>query len=244
MFHDFFAGFFYVPRGLALTLRPGLRRYVIVPATINVVLFASAFVLIFGQFDHWLHGFLPQNLSWLSWLILPFFFIALSLGVFYLFGLIANLISSPFNALLAESLELQLGGHPPSAGAGLKQSMHSALIGLRTQLSALLYQLVRLIPLLILSWIPVINLVATSILIVFSAWMLAVGYIATPMGNHNITFREVRDICNRYKFLILGLGTGLLLLTWIPGLNFFALPAGTAAATALWTERLATFRQS
>lgn len=226
-----------------MILRPGLRRYVIVPVMINIVLFAGALVLILERLDSWLHGLLPHDLSWLAWLVMPFFFIALSFGVFYVFSLIANLISSPFSALLSEALELQLGGYPPSASAGFKQSVHSALIGLMTQLSALFYQFIRLFPLFILSWVPVINLIATMVMVVFSAWMLAVGYMATPMGNHSLTFTEVRSTCHRRKYLILGLGTGLLLLTWVPGLNFFALPAGTAAATALWTERLASSRQ-
>lgn len=243
MIGDFVTGFAYIPRGLALILRPGLRRYVILPVIINVVLFTSAFVLLLEHLSGWLDGLLPHSFAWLAWLILPLLFLALSLGVFYTFGLIANLIASPFSALLAERIELQMGGRPPSANAGLKQALRSALIGLMTQLSALAYQLIRLLPLLLLFLVPVVNLVATSVLIAFSAWMLALGYLSTPMGNHDIAFREVRSICKQRKALILGLGTGLVLLTWIPLLNLLALPAGTAAATALWVEKLSPARR-
>lgn len=240
MIGDFITGFSYIPRGLALILRPRLRRYVILPVLINVVLFISAFVLLLERLGGWLDGLLPSSLAWLSWLILPLLFLALSLGVFYTFGLVANLIASPFSALLAEQIELQMGGQPPSAGAGLKQTLRSTAIGVMTQLSALAYQLVRLLPLLLLFLVPVVNVLATSVLIAFSAWMLALGYLSTPMGNHDMSFRAVRETCRGRRALALGLGTGLLLLTWIPLLNLLALPVGTAAATALWTEKLAS----
>ncbi|AOV16883.1 hypothetical protein BJI67_07240 [Acidihalobacter aeolianus] len=242
MIGDFIIGFTYIPRGFAYIMLPGLRRYVALPILINVVLFLSAFVLLLERLGSWLDGLLPHSLSWLSWLILPLLFLALSLGVFYTFGLVANLIASPFNALLAENLELQMGGRPPSAGAGFKATLRSALIGIATQLAALAYQLIRLVPLLVLFLVPIVNIAATSILILFSAWMLAIGYLSTPMGNHDMSFREVRAICAQRKGLVLGLGTGLVLLTWIPLLNLLVLPAGTAAATALWHEKLAHLR--
>lgn len=227
-----------------MVLRPGLRRYVILPIMINIILFTSAFVLLYEQLDDWLHNLLPYQLTWLTWLIMPLLFLALSLGVFYSFGLIANLIGSPFSSQLAQTIELQLGGHPPSANANLKGTLRSTFIGLMTQLSALLYQLIRLVPLMLLFWVPGINLIATLVLIGFSTWMLALAYMATPMGNHDMAFREVRDICGQHKALVFGLGTGLLLLTWIPGLNLLVLSAGTAAATTLWVDRLAPYRQS
>lgn len=240
---DFLIGLTYIPRGFAYIMLPGLRRYVALPVLINAVLFLSAFVLLLQRLGGWLDGMLPHSLSWLSWLILPLLFLALSLGVFYTFGLVANLIASPFNALLAENLELQIGGQPPSAGAGFKASLRSAMIGIMTQLAALGYQLLRLVPLLLLFFVPVVNVAATSILILFSAWMLALGYLSTPMGNHDMSFREVRHICAQRKGLVLGLGTGLVLLTWIPLINLLVLPAGTAAATALWHEKLAPLRR-
>jgi CysZ protein len=52
----------------------------------------------------------PDWLGWLEWLLWPVFILALLIIVFYSFTLIANLIASPFNGLLAEKTEALLTG--------------------------------------------------------------------------------------------------------------------------------------
>jgi CysZ protein len=58
------------------------------------------------------------------------------------------------------------------------------------------------------------------------------------MGNRDFTFKQQLALIKQHRFLCLGMGIGLMVMTIIPVLNFFAMPVGVAAATSLWTEHL------
>lgn len=238
MLRDFIIGLGYVVRGLRLIGQPGLRRYVILPLSINIAVFTGAIYWLVRMLDATMQRYIPQWLSWLEWLLWPLLAIGFAVAVFYTFSLIANLIAAPFTGLLAERVEQRLGGRPPSAEASLWGNLRSALLAVRVQAAALLYMLIWSIPLLLLSSVPALGIVLAPLWLVFSAWMLALGYLATPTGNHDFDFRRNRSLAAEHRALALGLGTGITALTIVPVLNFLALPAGTAAAAALWTERL------
>ncbi|NBC47838.1 MAG: sulfate transporter CysZ, partial [Gammaproteobacteria bacterium] len=95
-------------QGLSLIARPGLRRFVLVPLLINVAVFTAAIwygIARFADAVAWMEAQLPGWLHWLDWLLWPLFVLALLIVVFYSFTLVANLIASPFNGLLAERAE-------------------------------------------------------------------------------------------------------------------------------------------
>ncbi|MDN5849581.1 MAG: sulfate transporter CysZ, partial [Nitrococcus sp.] len=54
MFTDFLRGIAYIPRGFSLLTAPGLRRFVLLPITINVLVFAA--LLWWGA--EWFHALL------------------------------------------------------------------------------------------------------------------------------------------------------------------------------------------
>lgn len=96
----------------------------------------------------------------------------------------------------------------------------------------------RALPLGLLFLIPGINVAAPFIWALFSAWMLAIEYLDYPMANHALHFATQRRILRGNRLLAYGFGGGTLLLTMIPVLNFIAMPAAVAGATALWVEEL------
>ena len=104
----FLSGFGYAGRGLKLIFKPGVRRFVLIPFVINLLLFGTAIVWGYGEVDAGLDRFLPGWLHWLRWLLIPVFFITFAIIVFYTFTLFANLLGAPFNGLLAEKIERQL----------------------------------------------------------------------------------------------------------------------------------------
>ena len=91
--------------------------------------------------------------------------------------------------------------------------------------------------LLILFFIPGVNLLAPFIWGLFSAWCLALEYTEYPFGNSGISFREQRQHVKNRRMTALGFGGGIMLFMLIPGLNFLAMPAAVTGATALWVER-------
>jgi CysZ protein len=56
------------------------------------------------------------------------------------------------------------------------------------------------------------------------------------MGNHMLRFPEQRKRLRGRRMLSLGFGGGSLLMTMIPVVNFFAMPASVAGATAMWVK--------
>jgi CysZ protein len=102
----------------------------------------------------------------------------------------------------------------------------------------LVYYLVRATPLLILAWIPVVNLAVPVLWLALNAWMLALEYADYPMGNHGVAFAEQRARLAKKPLVALGFGAAALALTLIPVLNFIAVPTAVAGATALWVGEL------
>ena len=71
-----FRGFGYLVRGFGMLPEPGLRSFVIIPLTINLVLFSAAIALLVQQFSSlvdYLLSFMPEWLSVLNWLMWPIF---------------------------------------------------------------------------------------------------------------------------------------------------------------------------
>ena len=236
-----FAGAGYLIRGVGLLTRPGLRRFVLMPLLVNVLLFAGGIWLGYEQFQGllgWMDGQIPQWLQWLRWVVWPLFFIALVMVVFYTFALVANLIAAPFNGLLAEKVELHLTGQPIDGGGGVKKMLVELVPTLIDEIRKLLYGVVWAIPLLVLFLIPGVNIAAPFLWLAFSAWVMAVEYGDYPMGNHNLRFREMRARLRQRRLLSLGFGAAVLAMTMIPVVNFIAMPSAVAGATALWVREM------
>ena len=232
------SGFFLPFQGLSLIFGRGLRRFVVIPLALNILIFAllAYFAgLYFEQFmDRWLptHDWL-EFLRWLLWLL---FAIVYALAVFYGFTLIANLIASPFNGVLAARIEEKLTGRRPAdADDSLLQAIGPAIGG---EIGKILYFLSRALPLMILFLIPGLNVLVGMAWVLFGFWFLAVEYADYPMGNHALRPRNQRDRLRRKRFKSLGFGAGVTVMMLVPGLQFAAMPAAVAGATRLWIDDL------
>lgn len=228
-------------KGVRLMMQPGLRRFVVIPVAINVLVFGLSLWVLTAQFSalvtEWVAA-LPGWLEWLEWLFWLVFGIAALLLVFYTFSIVANLIAAPFNGLLAEAVENHLTGQPLPGGGSLIDALKEAPVALFDELRKLGYFALRAIPLLILFWIPLLNLAAPLLWLLLSAWMMMIEYGDYPMGNHGLRFADQRQRLRQHKLLGFGFGGATLFATMIPLVNFLVMPAAVAGATALWLEQL------
>lgn len=221
-------------RGLSLITQPGLRRFVIIPLLINILVFSIAITMGINWFSEIMTSLLPDWLDWLRWLLWPLFALALMIVVFYCFSLVANIIAAPFNALLSAHVERHLTGTLPGHDTGWKQTLVTALPMMLAETRKTLYFILWTIPFLLLFLVPVVNIAAPFIWFGFSAWMLSVEYHDYPADNHDVHFAELRKQLRHRKFLTLGYGSMVLLCTMIPVINFIVMPAAVAGATASW----------
>ncbi|WJW76526.1 sulfate transporter CysZ [Thiohalobacter sp. IOR34] len=238
---DFIQGLGFVASGLQLIRQPRLRRFVLVPLAINLLLFAGLIGFAaseFGRLMDYLLGFLPDWLAWLRYLLWPLFAASVLLVVFYGFSILANLIAAPFNGLLAEAVERHLTGQSLEGIGGWRQILRDILPSLWSEVQKLLYFLLRALPVGLCFLIPGLNLAAPVLWGLFSAWMLALEYADYPLNNHRLLFPAQRRLLGSRRLLTLGFGSGVLLMTLIPVINFIAMPTAVAGATALWVRAL------
>ncbi len=241
----FFEATSYLGRGWKLVREPGLRRFVVVPLLINVLVFAILgwflFSALFGWMadwtfferfgDVWIVEKLQQILQFVVGAVL-------SIVLAYAFTLLANLIGAPFNSLLAERVEQHMTGKSPTTDPSMIFLIKSIPKTLRSEISKLLYLALWSIPLLIFGFIPIINIVAPVLVFAFGAWMFALEYIDYPMGNHGKFFKEVKGAMQQKRKMALGFGFMVAVFSVIPVLNLFIMPIAVAGATALYVERM------
>ena len=95
-----------------------------------------------------------------------------------------------------------------------------------------------MIPLLILGFVPIVNVIAPFLLFAFGAWMFALEYLDYPMGNHGMGFKQIKSNLKSRRSQALGFGFTVAVLSIIPVVNLLVMPVAVAGATALYVERM------
>ncbi len=216
-------------QGVTLLKRPELRRFIVIPLLINLILFAGALGLTGYFFADFLEWLIPDWLDWLRWLLWPVFGLAFILMTFFTFTLVANLLAAPFYDRLAERTEELITGGPSRVGDEPFAKVVVKEMG--AELRRLLYFVLRVIPLAILSVIPGINLVAPFLWMLFNAWFLGLEYTAYPLANHGVLFPEQRQLLRKARLGSLTLGGVVMFGVGVPVLNIVVPPAAVIAAT-------------
>jgi CysZ protein len=211
-------------KGLKLLPNPKLRSFIIIPIVINLVLYSVALALGYYYVEELVAQFIPDWLHWLNWILLPLFFIAFFVISFFSFTVLANLIASPFYGLLAARTQSIISGE-----VQIVEQPISQVIG--AELKRVLYILTRLLPLLVLLIIPVVNLIAPVVLSLFSAWCLAMEFMAYPLENEGLLFTEQKDLLTTARFGVLSFGGIVMLGLTLPVLNIIIAPAAVIGAT-------------
>jgi CysZ protein len=235
-------GAHYLFKGFRLIQRKGIRHFAYLPILINTLLFASAIWYGVSHFAYWMSLLMPTWIpewlaSVLAWVLWPVFAALISAVVFFSFTIFANIIAAPFNGVLAEAVESSLleTTLPQQSWLDLVKIAPALLLN---ELGKIGYFALWMIPLFVFSWIPVLNIVAPVLWVLFSAWALALDYHDYPMGNHQLLFKQQRKIMRQHRRLALGFGLATLGATMIPVVNFLVIPAAVAGATALYLDKI------
>lgn len=228
----------YLRRGFALMWQPGIRPFVLVPLLINTVIFAFLLGIGFAQFEQWIDALiaaLPDWLHFLRWLLWPISLALLLVVGAYAFGIVANLLGSPFNGLLAEKIESRLTGVVEADG-GLGAALRDVPRSLLKELS----KLASYLPLALLVFILSLLFYPAAPVLWFGlgTWMMALQYGDYPMDNHRYSLAQVKSELRREPLTSLGFGAAVMLGSMVPVLNFLIMPAAVCGATIYWVERL------
>lgn len=209
-----------------------LRKFVLIPIFINLVLFSTLLYLLYTYVEGLIGQFIPNWLLWLSWLIYPLTFISFFLAGFFTFTLIANLIAAPFYGDLSAKTK-KIISH--ETGEIVEQKI---LTVIGSELKRVLYLVSRVIPVLIISIIPGLNIIAPILWLLFGAWAMSLEYFAYPLENEGVLFKEQRNILSTVRVGALSFGGLVLLALTLPIINILMPPVAVISAT-IYRQKLA-----
>lgn len=229
----------YLIQGAQLLTRPGLRRFVIVPLLINIVVFIAITSVLLNSYGNILHDAAIESdwlrvLAWLLWIILG---LVLLVVYGYTFNLLTTIIAAPFYGILAEKIETQITGHILPSEPLDKLIVRT----FQRELVKLWYFISRgslvLIALIVLFFIPLAgNLASLIIGAIWAAWCMTVQYTDYAADNHQVGFKNVRRTLNQQPLTSYSLGGLVMLGSMVPVLNIFVMPIAVAGATLYWTK--------
>lgn len=224
--------------GFSLILKPGLRQYFVIPILINTVVLLLLAGTGYQYFNSWIDiimGWFPDWMSALYWLVWIIALLVVLVLVLFLFTFIANIIASPFNALLSIKVEEQLTGSPPVSNVSIWMVLPRTIA---REVMKLFYVIPRLLFLVILTVIPVVNTVSPFLWVLFGAWMMAIQYADYGADNNDLSFGELKDRLGDCRMDAVMFGLPAYLLLTVPVVNLILMPVGVAGGTRFWVEHL------
>ena len=241
MLADMARGARFLLSGFRTITRPGLRRFVAIPALINAIIFSAVIALGALYLDSLIQRFIPDWLDWIEFILWPLFALMSLIVSYYTFTLVANLIASPFNDRLSEKVAARLGMAPDPVDRGILGDVAESLIA---EIRKWLYFAFLALLVLLLWLFPLTSLFAPFAWILLGAWMMGFEYTAYPLANQQLKFREQRLWMHEHRALVVGFGFAVLGATLIPILNFFVMPAAVAGGTQLWASAVDRAQES
>lgn len=231
----------YLGSGLQLALSKECRLYVVIPIIINFLVLAIGGYLVVQTISGFLQQYLdllPEWLNFLSYVL--WIFLALTMGfVFcYIFSTVATIIASPFYGMLAEKAEGVIRGAPFAAGSddGFAAVIKDVPRVIKRELRKMAYYLPRVIVCLIISFIPVINVISPILWFLLAAWMMCIQYVDYPYDNHKISFDDMKKDLQNQRLASFVMGAVISLAMTVPILNLVIPPAAVCAGTKYYVE--------
>lgn len=212
-------------KGVKLLAHPGLRQFLLIPVAINVLLYSIMLFLGYHYVGELIEQFTPSWLQWLSWVLWPLFFISFFIVGFFTFTVFANILSAPFYGKLAAKTLVITGGQTVDV---IEQPVTKVV---SAELRRAGYFVSRALPLLIVSIIPGVNLLAPFLWGFFGAWGVALEYLAYPLENEGVLFGEQRQLVKGVKLGALSFGGLVALGLTLPVVNIIVAPVAVIAAT-------------
>ncbi len=219
-----------------------LWKYFIVPIIISIVVFVMIFVSAYGLSDNlgewmasiWVWEFGKATFTFISTIIagIVIFFIGA-----LLFKHIIMALSSPFMSPVSEKIEAYFTGRPAKnyvSTSFSKQLMRGIRISLRNLFKELLFTL----PILILKFIPVVNIFSTVLLFLVQAYYAGFANMDYTLERH-FKYKDSVAFIRQHRGLAIGNGIGFLLLLLIPIVGVvLVLPLSVTSASVIAVDLL------
>jgi CysZ protein len=143
-------------------------------------------------------------------------------------------LSSPFMGPVSERIEEHLTGKQIEPNSFMTLLFRGIKINVRNLLKELLFTL----PLLLLGFIPVINLVSTAAIFYIQSYYAGFGNMDYTMERH-LEYKESKAFVSKHRGVAVGNGLVFILMLFIPLIGIMlTLPVSTAASTIETLKKL------
>jgi CysZ protein len=244
MVRDFIAGVRYFGQGLGMLFsRPRLLLTGMLPAVLTTALLAGAMIALLANIgdlaalitpfaDHWSGGW-PEATRFAAGLTLVGSAVLVGLVGFTTLTLV---VGGPFYEHIAERIEDDLGateGHVDLSWGKL------LLLGVRDGILLLLRSLVFTVLLFLAGFLPVVGQSVVPVLLVLvTAWFIALEVVAVPFYRRGIDLRGRTAMLRRRRMLVVGLGLPAALLCMIPLMAIVVMPVAFAGGVLVALDTL------
>jgi CysZ protein len=220
--------------GFALARHPKLLPYVWLPTGLSLAIILIGLYFGLGYLTTLTDDMvarLPEWLGWLELVVAPLLYLLGILAGAWSFAFLAVLIASPFLGAFSLALERIRFGSAPETTTGLWTDVARSIA---REVRKLVYYVPRLVVVFLLTLIPVVNLAAPIIWLLFGAWTMAVQFADYPAENRQAPFSATLAKLKRNRGAALTFGACTTVALAIPLLNFLLIPVAVAGGTVLW----------
>ena len=232
---------FFVPIQAVRFLRThrGLKRFILLPALLNAVLFCGMYYLAWIQAHAYLASYLEHDGVWYQTILYGAVVVLLVAALLVLVGfitvLLAGIVAAPFHALIAERVLTLAEGNTAPPGFSLALVGRDAIRSILQELRKVCFIVIIGGSLFILQFVPGLGLIVQVFLLpLFIAVTICLEFMDYGMERRRLTFKQKRRFLYRRPGVIVGFGgVGILLLS-IPGINFFSIPLLVVGGTLLY----------
>lgn len=213
-----------------------LWKYFLIPITISIITATLIFVAAYGFSDN-IGRFIAQIWIW-DWGKETFTSISTFIGGIVVLALgiivykhIILALSAPFMSPVSEKIEAYLTGieRDPSNSTSFQEQLWR---GIRINMRNLVKELLVSIPILLLKFVPVVNIFSFALLFLVQAYFAGFGNMDYTLERH-FKYRDSVRFVGRYRGIAIGNGIIFILFTLVPLLGWvMVLPFSVTAATS------------
>ncbi len=222
-----------------------LWKYFFIPVVISIVTALTIGLSAYGLSDTigayiskiWVWEWGKQTFTGISSVIGGLAVVVLGL---ILYKHIIMALSAPFMSPVSEKIEAHLSGIPLSESHHHRTTSFGQQLwrGIRINIRNLFKELLFTIPILLLSFIPVVNIISTVLLFLIQAYYAGFGNMDYTLERH-FNYKESLNFVSKHKGLAIGNGIIFMLFLLIPVLGvILVLPFSVTAASIKTVEQL------
>ncbi|MHA7841713.1 MAG: EI24 domain-containing protein [Winogradskyella sp.] len=242
MIQNIFRGLQVYTGAYGLISKLKLWKYFVIPVIISIVVFTMIFVSAYGLSDNlgeWMAGIWIWETGKATFTAISTFIggiVIFAIGLI-LYKHIIMALSSPFMSPVSEKIEAYFTGKPAKNYVSTnfsKQLFRGIRIGLRNLSKELFYT----IPILILKFIPVVNIFSTILLFLVQAYYAGFANMDYTLERH-FKYKDSVAFIRQHRGLAIGNGIGFLLLLLIPIVGvILVLPLSVTSASVIAVDLL------